>query len=478
MKRENFIEKFTSFIQEKKLIQKNDRVVVGFSGGADSTALIQALWHLRSKMNFTLLAAHVNYNLRGEDSIADAEFVKRFCFDHNISLVLHSIKMEKGPGMESNARKIRFDFFHTLTKQYKANKIALGHQKEDQAETILFRITRGTGYTGLKGITPKSDKIIHPLLPFKREEIETFLIGEKIIWQIDKSNEDQIYSRNKIRHKLLPWIEENINPNITEKLCQTAKIFAETDEIMLELAKRRIFKARLKHDEFEHTYNLNVIMNYRSALRYYIYREIFGVITGSRMNFYHIHFEKIEDLLRCNGSKQVDLPGDVIVMKEYSKLLFLHKNEIPEVDPDNVRILTSIRHRIAFEDYRISMKKLKKIESRKSIFEDRFTAYIDLDKIEMPITLRHRQPGDKFTPFGMEYSKKLKNFLIDEKVPKLHRDKLLLICDKNKIIWVCGLRIDNQVAISPESSNILMIKIEKIAVKKARPAERVKKRNI
>ena len=394
MKREKFLDKFILFITEEKLIQRNDRVLVGFSGGADSTALIQALWHLRSTMKFTLLATHVNYNMRDEDSKADEDFVKRFCFDRNISLVLHNVEIQKETGIENRAREIRFDFFKTLAKQYKANKIALGHHKGDQAETLLFRLIRGTGYTGLKGITPKSQKIIHPLLPFDRKEITDFLEAEGLSWRIDASNEDLSFTRNKIRHQLIPWIEENLNAGVQEKLYQASKIFSETDLILTELARRRVFKARLKHEEFEHTYDLKTLFNSRSALRYYIYREIYAAISGSKMDFYHKHFEEIEDLVRSNGSKQLDLPGDIVVFKEYSRILFMHHDEIPDVDLNNSRVLTSIRHRVAFENFRISLKKLKKIESRKNIFEDKFTTYIDLDKIEMPLIFRHRQlPG-------------------------------------------------------------------------------------
>ncbi|MFC1888091.1 tRNA lysidine(34) synthetase TilS, partial [Candidatus Cloacimonadota bacterium] len=225
-----FLEKFEQFVQNNKLISRGDKILVGFSGGADSTALLLALWHLKSRLNFSLLAAHVNYNLRGKDSLEDAEFVKEFCFNRNISIVLKDMELDQSGSLENNARDIRFDYFNTLAKLYKVNKIALGHNISDQAETILFRLFRGSGFTGIKGITPISGKLIHPLMSFSRTEIINFLQDEEIGWREDKTNQENAFSRNVIRNELIPWIEENLNPNVIEKLYNTGKIFRETDE--------------------------------------------------------------------------------------------------------------------------------------------------------------------------------------------------------------------------------------------------------
>jgi len=471
-----FLEKFEQFTDDNKLIIKGEKILVGFSGGADSTALLSALWHLKSKLNFSLLAAHVNYNLRGDDSKEDAEFVKEFCFSRNISLVIKDMEMDEAGNLENNAREIRFDYFNQLAKLYKVNKIALGHNKGDQAETILFRLFRGSGYTGIKGITPTDGKLIHPLISFSRDEIIEFLNYEKIQWREDKTNQENIYSRNMIRNELIPWIKENMNPNVIEKLYNTGKIFLETDEIMMELAKRRILKAKVKHDKTDFRFSLKVLRRTRPALRFYIYKNIFHQITGSEKNFYHNNFEEIESIIYSPGSKKINLPKKVYVYKEYDEIIFSNKAKLTIVDVNNRKEISSLRHRLVFEDKRIIFSKLKKIKQSRHLYEDKFTNYLDLDQIKFPLIIRHRQAGDRFYPLGMENPKKLKDFFIDEKVPKFERDNVLIVSDSEKILWVAGLRIDNRVAITEKTHNILKIRIEKMATKKARAAERVKKR--
>jgi len=231
-KNQEFFKRFEEFAKRHKLFKPGEKILVGFSGGADSTALLLALWHLKSIFGFSLLAAHVNYRLRGKDSQLDEEFVRDFCFERNISLVVKNVNLPSGGNMENQAREIRFSFFDKLRKLYKVDKIALGHNRKDQAETMLFRLFRGSGYAGIKGISPISGNIIHPILCFTREEIEAYLQNEGIQWREDKTNYENIHSRNKIRNELLPWLQKNMNNTIVDKLYNTASIFSDTDDIL------------------------------------------------------------------------------------------------------------------------------------------------------------------------------------------------------------------------------------------------------
>lgn len=474
-KKLSFIDKFEKYALENKLLAKGDHILVGFSGGADSTALISALWQLRTKYKLSILVAHVNYNLRGKDSLADAEFVKNFCFKRNISIVINETKLKAKSGMEVKARELRFTWFNQLLQMYKMDKIALGHNKKDQAETLIFRLMRGSGYAGLKGITANADGVIHPLLPFHREEIEQFLKDNKLEWREDKSNLGTAFSRNKIRNELLPWVETNLNPNVVERLCATADIFAETNSIMEDLAVRRLHKATLKHSTTDYLLSIPTLLKTKSVLRYYVYKLVYQDLIQHDKDFYQASVSEIDAVLNSSGSKRIDLPNGVIALKEYDKLLFTLDDPTESVDVNNLKEFTSIRHRGTFEDYRIIMKKLKKLPAGKYIFEDENCAYLDFDKIEMPLIMRHRKPGDRFMPMGMKNSKKLKDFFIDEKIPKFERDKVVLLCDKEKILWVSGHRIDNRVNVTKDTQNILMIKFEKITTKRPRAAERVKK---
>ena len=471
-----FLKRFEEFVRQHGLIQRGNRVLVGFSGGADSTALLLALLHLKSVFGYTLLAAHVNYHLRGEDSDRDEEFVKEFCFRRNISLVVKEVNLVPRTNLENLARKIRFKYFQELTKLYKLDKIALGHNRGDQAETMLFRLFRGSGYTGVKGISPISGKIIHPVLCFSRQDIETYLRQENATWREDKTNFENIFSRNKIRLELLPWIEKNINPKVIDRLYQSAVVFTETEELLKELARRRMVKAHLSHTRNEYRFSIDFLRKTRPLIRYYLFKEIYSRFCEDGKDFYNTNFDELNCLMNSQGSKLVELPNDVVVLKEYNELIFTEKQNLAAPDRDNSKEIPAIRNRFTFENTRISMKKLKKLPSVHYPFEDKNNAYLDLDKILFPLSIRHRRPGDRFIPLGMQQHKKLKDFFIDEKVSKFERDKVLIFCDAEKIIWIAGYRIDNRVVASQSTMNILEIKIEKMAVTRARAAERFKRK--
>jgi len=471
-----FIERFEQYSVKHKLFKSGEKILVGFSGGADSTALLLALWHLKSKYGYSLLAAHVNYDLRGEDSKLDEQYARKFCFDRNISIVVKNITIDSTSNVENHAREVRFKYFNNLRKLYKIQKIVLGHNREDQAETLLFRMFRGSGYTGIKGISPITDDVVHPLLSFSRKDITSYLELEGIKWREDLSNKDNTYSRNKIRNQMIPWIQEHLNPNVVTKLYETAEIFSETDDILESLAKRRFLKAQIKHSKDECRLSTKIIKKTRSVLRYYVYKEAYSRINGNSKDFYHNNFIEIENLLTSDGSKQIYLPNNVYVFKEYDELIFTNIDFSKSENIENEKEITSLRNRSTFEDYRIIMKKLKKMPTKRNLFEDKDIAYLDLDKTSFPITIRHRKPGDRFHPLGMQHNKKLKDFLIDEKVPKFDRDKVLIFCDKEKIIWLAGYRIDDRVVTSEQTQNILQISIEKMATKKMRAAERIAKK--
>ncbi|MCF7858148.1 MAG: tRNA lysidine(34) synthetase TilS [Candidatus Cloacimonetes bacterium] len=475
MKNENFIDKFDHYSDRNKLFKKGEKLLVGFSGGADSTALLLALWHLKSRYGYSILAAHVNYNLRGDDSLSDEKFVRKFCFERNISLVVKNISINPNSNVENHARETRFEFFNSLRKQYKIYKIVLGHNKKDQAETLLFRLFRGSGYTGIKGISPITDDVVHPLLSFSREEIVDYLQSENIQWREDLSNKNNKHSRNKIRNQMIPWIEENLNPNVVTKLFETAEILSETDEILRSLATRRFLKAQIKNTNDKYILNIKVINKTKPVLRYYVYLEAYSKINGNSKDFYHNNFEEIENLVVSDGSKHIYLPNGVFVFKEYEKLIFTKIDLSISENVNNEKVITSIRNRFTFEDYRIIMKRLKKLPKKRNLFEDDNVAYFDFDKIHFPITVRHRKPGDRFHPLGLDHNKKLKDFLIDEKVPKFERDKVLIFCEEKKIIWLAGHRIDNRFITSEDTQNILKIRIEARAKKSKRAAERISK---
>ena len=467
--------KVEKYCIENKIFSQRDKILIGVSGGADSIALLNVFYHLRPKYNFTILVAHINYNLRGEESDGDELFVKKYCFERNIALVIKNVKLNANSDFENQAREIRFSFFNKLAESYGMNKIAVGHNKKDQAETMIFKLFRGSGYTGLRGILPIDGKIIHPLLKCSREEIVGYLIKKNLSWREDRTNKENNYTRNKIRNQLMPWIAENINSNFIEKLSIGAEIFAETDEILNDISNKKYKKILLKSNDDYIELSLSKLKLLKPTLRFYIFRKVFKELSGSEKDFYHQNFEEIESIIESDGSKMVMLPKKIIVLKEYDALKFFPEKSFKKVDLNNSKKISSLRHLFTFEDYRISMKIYKKLPKKRYLFEDKNIVYLDLDKTSFPLIIRHRQPGDRFIPLGMKHSKKLKDFFIDEKVSKFERDKVLLFCDNEKILWVAGYRLHNDVAITSKTNKILRIKIEKISHKTLRHAERINK---
>ncbi len=470
---EQFLARFESFLLENNLIHQRDKLIVGFSGGPDSTALIEALRLLRPKYKLFLLAVHINYGLRGEDSDNDEKFVKDYCFKNAVNIVVKKAKITDKANLENTARKIRFEQFNRLLKVYKINRIALGHTKDDQAETLLLRMGRGSAISGMKGIEVKSGNVIHPLLIFTKKEIKRFLAELNQEYCTDQSNFKNDFDRNKVRNVLLPCMEENLSHKIVDKLYDMSLIFQDADEIFREMTNSRLHRLTDDSEEEFHSLDLRDLLKQKRLIRFYIYRQLYCEFTGHENDFYTSHYEAIEEVIHSKGCKELNLPSDVIVRKDYKNLIFTTKEKIEEYEPQE-RIIDSVRNRFTFENYRVSMKKFRVMPKKKNQFEDKNTAYFDYDKLELPLMFRHRVPGDKFIPFGMKHHKKLKDFFIDEKVSKFDRDKVIVLTDNNNIIWICGKRIDNRVVITDETKNILMIKLEKIISGRPRSAERKK----
>ncbi len=472
----DFIVKFNNFIVEHKLIEKRSKILVGFSGGPDSTALLLALLMIKDSLDLSLLVAHVNYNLRGDDSQADEDFVREFCFSHNLYLVINRVNIESDTNIEATARDIRMSYFYSLLSDYKLDAIALGHNQGDNAETVMMNLIRGAGITGLRGILPKSDKIIHPLLNFTRNEICSFLEEEEVTWREDKSNQESAFTRNKIRNQLFPWISENLNPTIIDKLVSLSSLMLETEDFIEDHIDRTFKRYVLKHNDDQIVLSLKTLIHTKKLLRYYIFKKCLSQITGIDSDIYQNNIMEIENILTSEGSKMINFPNKIFILKEYDHLIFTTKNPVSSKNklPD-AKTLEAIRPRLSFGEYRIKMKKIKKLPSGKALSNNSNIAFIDYDEIDFPITIKNRENGDKFIPLGLAGFKKLKDFFIDEKVSKFDRDKIPIFTDANKIIWVGGMRIDNRVAITKKTTNILRIELEKVSNKKMRSAERKSK---
>jgi len=455
----NLVTRLKQFIHHENLIEQGDKLLIGVSGGIDSTVLLYLLKKITAEFKLTTLAVHINYNLRGEESIENERFTKNLCYKWGIPLIVHNVPITDESNIENTARKIRYGIFRDLLRKYNFNKIVVGHNMNDQAETFLMHLFRGSGFTGLKGMLPKSRSVIRPLLVFKREEIVAFAEKNNIQFSHDSSNDDLGYDRNKIRHRILPIILEQFNPTVINKIYDSSHIFQKTD-MFLKTHSKDIFKDVVLQNEGDEYVVLLDKLKQSEVLYFYVFRKIFGLLSGSESDFYSAHLSEIYELLRRPGGKFIHLPHNIFVVKSANTLIF--KMSPPNYTAsDYSREIKRYTRQILFDDYYITQSEIKVMPIHGFNFHEDDACYIDFDKVTFPLTARYRRQGDSFTPLGMQNPKKLKEFFIDEKVPRLERKKKIIIEDQNRIIWIAGMRIHEYAKVTSRTSHVLRIKIMK-----------------
>jgi tRNA(Ile)-lysidine synthase len=460
MKTDNILLDFEKIGLETGLLSHNNRILVGISGGCDSVALLLLLLEFKAKYSLEIMCAHINYNLRGEDSFNDEKFVEDLCRKYNLHLFIKRTVLDKKESIQNQARIIRFNFFNKLVKAYKINSIALAHHKDDQVETVIQRIIRGSGFKGLAGILNSNNNIIHPLLIFSKKQLQTFLAKKNIQARIDTSNFQNDYNRNKIRNELIPLLEKEYNPNISERIIEYSNLFHISEEYFNNQVKKVFKKCLILQTENSLALDSDAILKLSPIMIFYILRNCWLIISGSEDDFYSIHFKEIMSIIKYNrGYTEISLPKKIKVYKDYSQIIFIKDDLSLKVNKENSKEIDSIRSVFTFNESRYYMKKMKNLPESGYIC-DNDQAYLDLDKIIFPIKLRYRNTGDKFIPLGMNNFKKVKDFFINKKISKLQRDNIVLFEDMEKIFWICGCRIDQRVAISNDTKNILMIKQE------------------
>ncbi|MDD4309147.1 MAG: tRNA lysidine(34) synthetase TilS [Candidatus Cloacimonetes bacterium] len=465
--------KLTDYIKHKHLINSGDKVIITCSAGADSTALLVLLSSLRHSLNISILAVHVNHQLRGRESQNDEDAIRQLCLSLNVPLIIRKISIPSQGNLESLARSLRFEVFYSVLHSYKFDKILLAHHKNDQAETVLFNMFRGSGLGGMAGIKPIYEKVVHPMLCFTHAEIESILIAKNITWCEDASNNDNNFSRNRLRNDLIPKIAKEYNPAIVERLARQAEIVNQADKLLKERSKLQ-FK-RISIDVLPHKVILDLaaLLKLSSVEQYYIFRQAFRTVCGLENDFLTSHSEAIEDILASQGCKELILSHGVKVRKLYDELIFYLKDDEATLSTVELEI-DADRARAVYGDYRFSFKYLKVLPKDIEPQNGEYQILVDADKVNYPFKIRCRHLGDRFIPFGMTNFKRLKEFFIDEKVPKFDRDFVPILDDGEKIFWIVGHRIDNRVRYDENSSHYLQIIAESTAEKPKRAANRKK----
>jgi tRNA(Ile)-lysidine synthase len=433
-----------SFLYDKNLL-------IAISGGIDSVVLT----HLLHKLHFKISLAHCNFSLRGKESNEDEEFVKEL--GEKLAVQTHTIKFEteayaeeKGISTQMAARDLRYSWFQKIAKENNIDYIITGHQKDDVLETFFINLTRGTGLDGLTGIPEIQGNIVRPFMIFSRNDILVYAAKKKILWREDRTNSSIRYVRNKIRHKIVPVLKE-LNPNLLETFFNTLENLKGSQQIV----KDRIQNVKEKMTKI-HKNELHFSIDELKKLsnpKIYLF-EILKEYSFTEWN-------DVADLLECQSGKQVFSKThrllkdrEVLILSEILQQEEIERFEIFENTTEiNVPIALKFETiMIPFDTKNHQHKVLEEL-----IFDDKNTISIDFDNIEFPLILRKRQKGDFFFPIGLNGKKKVSKFFKDEKLSLIDKENTWLLCSKNDIVWVVGMRLDDRFKVTKTTSKILKI---------------------
>lgn len=427
-------------IARHSLFARGDTIVVALSGGADSTALLHILAGL-AELRPRLIVAHLNHCLRGTESDLDEEFSRALAIRHNlpfetVRVDVSELARQEGLNLEDAGRQARIGFLDDVRSRWNASAVAVAHHADDQAETVLMRLLRGSGATGLAGMRFRNRRgYIRPLLNCTRQEIETYLQQRGLEWREDASNRDPAYLRNRVRHELLPELAQ-YNPAVTVSLGITAQLLGDEDDLLEALAVEAAETICTFMDESA-VCSISALLRQPVALRRRIYRLLFQHVSGHLRHFSHLHTEAIETLTageKPNAS--LNLPDGITLARAYDRLA-MQKNR---------PVKACIRERVITGPGRYQLENgsslLIEHAGEKAAMPSGAGERVqfDLEKAPFPWIIRSYQPGDRIRPAGMTGSKKVKDLFIDSKIPLNDRSLIPLVFSGDTLIWVCGMR--------------------------------------
>ena len=470
---DKLILKVINTIEKYNMIQNGDKIIIAVSGGSDSICLLDILNHIKKQFNLSLMIAHVNHGIRKRESEVEARFVRLKSFHMNLpfeqlSIAVPAIAREKGLSIEQVGRTLRYRFFKNLLHKYQAQKIALGHHADDQVETVLMRIIRGSGLQGLRGIPAKRNEFIRPLIECSRLEIEAYCQRRKMTYCDDSSNREPIYLRNKIRHQLIPLLNKEYNPSICNHLLQLQTIVQDELVCWRELTEKYFLKALTRKYPSGIVLDCRQLTEWPVALQRHVIRKGLSHLRYYLADIQFNHIESIRGLcLTDRGEKCIDLPGGIRVRKSYQNLEIAHVNHLKKSVGDKKFSMWEYKLPVC-EDKEYPQLGIKIITEWHSHIKSVWGEYldsikkdeacVDYDKLLLPLKIRNRRPGDRFKPLNSKFFKKIKSYFIDQKVPLYKREKVsLVVDDSDRIVWIVGFQIDDRFKITEQTKKILYI---------------------
>ncbi len=475
----SIIDKVLNTIKYNNLINVGETVIVGISGGPDSVCLVHVLNTISSIYNFKIIAVHINHMLRGEEAECDEKYAREFC--ERLSIEFYSEKIdvrkiskEESISIEEAGRIARYRQFQIYAANKNAQKIAVAHNKNDNAETVIMNIIRGTGTDGLKGIQYKRDNIIRPLLDVYRYEIDSYCLLNDLKPRIDSSNMESIYTRNKIRLELIPFINKSFNTDIIENIGRTSKIVSCDLEFIEDYTARALEKCIVEKNFDKIRLDIGILKDFHDSIKNRILRKVVKDIKGNLNGIEKKHIDLLSDIA-FNGrtGAMICLPGKIVGEKSYNILTVSceengKKAKTKGMEYNEFEIRITIPGRISFEFNNrrycleseiLSLQEAKKTNVFKCKAEEK-VQYFDYEVLKMGIYLRKRKEGDLFKPLNGRGTKKLKDYFIDKKIPRDERDKILLVATGNEIVWVVGNKTSDKFKVNENTKYILKLEFK------------------
>jgi len=450
-------------IDEYRMLSPGTTILVAVSGGIDSVVLLDLLQRIAADYEVSLHVAHLDHGLRRSSS-GDARFVERLAEGRGLPLRAsrldpESLAAHRAHGAEGAARAARSAFLESAAAEIGAERIALGHTANDQVETILHRLARGTGTTGLRGIPSVRPPYIRPLIEATRREILEYARARELAWRVDPSNVDPSFARNRIRHRVVPELER-INPRAGEAIRRGARLAAEADEASRFLIATLWEGVCSDEGEGRLALRRDVLSTYPHAVQKLLLREGARRVRGDLAGIEHDHVEAGSRLIAGGASHgKLSLPG-LHLRVQADEILLARADETP---PEAWSYPVDLGETVVPDlPLTIHLAIAGKGDPR-TVATDRWTEFADADRIAFPLVVRSRREGDRFTPLGLGTNVKLKDLLINERVPYYDRDRVPLLCDREKIVWVVGVRLSDEVRITDATRRVLTMRARKRA---------------
>ncbi len=459
--RENnmMLQKINDYIIKNQLFSMGAVVIAAVSGGPDSVVLLHILKKLAPAHNINLVAAHLNHQLRDEAG-EEEEFVRALCQEWQIPFYCKTLDVKKAAadqkkGIEEAARDCRYQYFNELKQEIQAHCVATAHHRDDQAETILLHLLRGSGIKGLRGILPVNGYLVRPLLGVNRAAIEKYVEENSLSYCIDRSNYDLSFLRNRVRHELIPYLQKEFNPRIMDNLDMLGLIAREEYEAMEIETNKLMAAAVLSYNEEQVVIDSRVFVTLHPAFQRRIILSALGRLKGD-YGWSALDVQLIMDLHQKPGSaKKIKLRKSIWVRKTYDHLIIGDRLEkeidycYPVITPGFISVKET-GDKFCF-DYMAMEECAKRSDDE---------MYLDYDKLAKEIFLRSRKAGDRISLPGMEGRKKIKDYFIDKKIPLLERSRIPLLASQDEVYAVVGHSISRNAGVDKNTSTVLVIRRE------------------